>query len=394
MPHSTPRLVLAASLGWAGLASTLGAAGPQLGGGGSGPTPGRDQPSDAFYLRVEHEIERNLAELRALGIETTPPLALADTEFAWPLRSVGLGNFHYHGTSNFVDQDPDASELLDYFCTARTYDGHRGTDFFTWPFGFLLMDDSRVEVVAAAAGTIAAKDDGNFDRRCACDTDDPNYVILQHAGYRSWYLHMKNGSVTTKGIGETVAAGEYLGIVGSSGCSTGPHLHFEVDDPSAAPDDLFDPYDGACNALNPGTLWSSQPTYREPAINRLTTGDALPSFPACPTQEVPNERRLFEAAETIYLVVYLRDEDPGLPKNLKTIRPDGSTQYDWEHTTPSVFNSSYWYWFWEVEDVAGRWLFQVTFDGVVYERAYWVGALFADDFEENNVEAWSSAVTP
>jgi len=47
-------------------------------------------------------------------------------------------------------------------------------------------------------------------------------------GSVAWYFHLKNGSVTTKAIGQPIAAGEKLGAVASSGCSSGPHLHFEV----------------------------------------------------------------------------------------------------------------------------------------------------------------------
>ena len=54
--------------------------------------------------------------------------------------------------------------------------------------------------------------------------------------------HAEKGSLTTKAIGETVNQGEYLGIVASSGCSTGPHLHLEVYDADVQ---LVDPYEGA-----------------------------------------------------------------------------------------------------------------------------------------------------
>ena len=47
-------------------------------------------------------------------------------------------------------------------------------------------------------------------------------------GSVAWYGHMKAGSLTNKAVGQTVSSGEYLGIVGSSGNSTGPHLHFGI----------------------------------------------------------------------------------------------------------------------------------------------------------------------
>ena len=53
-----------------------------------------------------------------------------------------------------------------------------------------------------------------------------NLVVVQHSlGYTTWYAHMS--SITTW-VGEHVSAGTRLGYVGSTGYSTGPHLHFEV----------------------------------------------------------------------------------------------------------------------------------------------------------------------
>ena len=86
-----------------------------------------------------------------------------------------------------------------------------------------------VRIVAAAPGTIVSKTDGNFDRNCAIGSGQWNAVYVRHADNSvAWYGHMKSGSLTTKAVGETVVTGEYLGIVGSSGSSTGPHLHFEI----------------------------------------------------------------------------------------------------------------------------------------------------------------------
>jgi hypothetical protein len=53
-----------------------------------------------------------------------------------------------------------------------------------------------------------------------------NLVVVQHRlGYTSWYAHL---SSVTSWVGERVVGGTRLGYVGSTGYSTGPHLHFEV----------------------------------------------------------------------------------------------------------------------------------------------------------------------
>ncbi len=55
-----------------------------------------------------------------------------------------------------------------------------------------------------------------------------NMVLINHGnGYKTRYAHMQNGSIKVS-VGDYVEAGQTIGRVGSTGNSTGPHLHFEV----------------------------------------------------------------------------------------------------------------------------------------------------------------------
>ncbi len=177
---------------------------------------------------VEAVLEANIAYLEKLGL-----IAPADQQqivsFDWPVRQKpGVNDPGFYGIANFVDEDYTAN-ILDYECSNRSYDGHQGTDISSWPFSWIKMANDEVEAIAAAAGTIIAKFDGNFDQQCVWTNDPANAIILQHAdGSRSWYWHLKKFSLTNKVVGETVSKGEFLGVVGSSGRSSGPHLHFEV----------------------------------------------------------------------------------------------------------------------------------------------------------------------
>ena len=52
------------------------------------------------------------------------------------------------------------------------------------------------------------------------------YVVIYHSGGRSTlYAHMNAAAVSP---GQTVTQGQVIGYAGSSGVSTGPHLHFEI----------------------------------------------------------------------------------------------------------------------------------------------------------------------
>ena len=94
-----------------------------------------------------------------------------------------------------------------------------------------------------------------------------NALFVRHADSSvAWYGHLKNGSLTPKVLGDPVATGEVLGIVASSGSSTGPHLHFELHDAAGG---LLDPWAGSCNRFNPDSekeiVWGDQ-TFEEMMI--------------------------------------------------------------------------------------------------------------------------------
>ena len=71
--------------------------------------------------------------------------------------------------------------------------------------------------MAAAAGTVTIAE---------YSSGYGNYVTIYHSnGSTTLYGHMSSIAVTA---GQTVSQGQVIGYVGSTGYSTGPHLHFEV----------------------------------------------------------------------------------------------------------------------------------------------------------------------
>lgn len=72
-------------------------------------------------------------------------------------------------------------------------------------------------VVAAYPGTVAST---------GCDSANGNYVVIDHGeNLTTTYIHLKTISIT---VGEYASPEVKIGEVGSTGISTGPHLHFEI----------------------------------------------------------------------------------------------------------------------------------------------------------------------
>lgn len=308
--------------------------------------------------------------------------------FIWPLQQAA--GFNYNNTwaiSGYVDHNSGyPNQLTDYNCGTRTYDdgagyNHQGVDIYLWPFSWKQMDDGQTEIIAAAPGQIIAKGDGQFDRSCNFNGNVWNAVYIQHSdGSIAWYGHMKNGSVTTKSVGDMVAVGEVIGIVGSSGNSTGPHLHFEVYTNSSYTQ-LVDPFMGTCNDMNATSWWETQIPYNNSGINAVLTHDSAPNvFPPCPTTEIPNISNDFETGDTIYFACYFRDFVTGDNVHLSIIKPDNSFLYDWDVTVEPTASSWYYLWnFTGVYDQEGEWKWEVTYGGETVTHTFNVGALSVNE---------------
>ena len=74
-------------------------------------------------------------------------------------------------------------------------------------------------IYAADSGTVVRSADG-------WNGGWGNYVMIDHGnGMQTLYAHMSSRAVS---VGQTVSRGQTIGYVGSTGMSTGPHLHFEM----------------------------------------------------------------------------------------------------------------------------------------------------------------------
>lgn len=92
--------------------------------------------------------------------------------------------------------------------TGKWQSGHKGID---------IASGKGNPILAAKSGTVV---------KSYLSSSYGNYVVISHGGgLMTAYAHMSKRMVS---VGDTVAAGQQIGTVGSTGNSTGNHLHFEV----------------------------------------------------------------------------------------------------------------------------------------------------------------------
>jgi murein DD-endopeptidase MepM/ murein hydrolase activator NlpD len=241
--------------------------------------------------------------------------------FDWPMRQADHFNDPgYYAISNYVDLDPTLNNVLDFNGLNQTYDGHDGIDIRTDPYFWKKKSDNHVEAIAGEDGIIIFKQDGNSDNNCSC-AGSWNAVYLVHAdGSISWYGHLKTNTTTPKDSGDFVAVGEYIGLIGSSGCSTNPHLHFEVYDDMG---NRVEPFFGPSNNTTTESWWANQLPYYDSGINKIATHSASPTTPACPGLEVPNEKEVYDQGEAIFFSVAIRHSINTDSAKLEVFEPDG-----------------------------------------------------------------------
>jgi len=132
---------------------------------------------------------------------------------------------------NYVDQDPGRA-AMDHTCGSLTYEGHDGIDIRVRGRGEMLRG---VAVLAAADGVVSAVRDSmpdipyrELDAGAIEGREAGNGVVLDHGnGWLTQYSHLRRGSIAVT-PGQRVAAGAMLGLVGLSGKTEFPHLHFSV----------------------------------------------------------------------------------------------------------------------------------------------------------------------
>jgi hypothetical protein len=199
------------------------------------------------------------------------PLALAAPAGAQPLEGLVLPIACAPGADcwpvRYVDHDPGPG-VRDYTCGGLAGDGHKGTDIAIRDLAAMAAG---VEVRAAAAGVVEALRDGMADvsvdetgRAAVGGKECGNGIRLAHGGgWSTWYCHLRRGSLVVR-QGDTVKAGQPLALVGLSGDTSFPHLHFDV----RRGEQAIDPFVGAAPPADCGP--GRQPLWAPDLMARLT----------------------------------------------------------------------------------------------------------------------------
>lgn len=228
---------------------------------------------------------------------------------------------------NYVDNDPGPG-AADFMCGKLTYDGHKGTDFRIPGLAHMRRG---VTVRAAAAGKVLGVRNNMPDvglrkaGKAVKGKECGNGVrIALGGGWFSQYCHMRRGSVRVR-PGQRVAAGQALGLVGLSGKTQFPHVHFQLEHKGS----IVDPFVGS--AGNPDCRSPRTPLWRDARRRGLTyrgTGLVNAGFvDKPPTRGLVDEGEspvsISESAGALVFWVRVFGLHPGDRQRIRVLRPDG-----------------------------------------------------------------------
>lgn len=254
--------------------------------------------------------------------------------------------------SNFVDLDPSNS-LLDFSCSERTYNGHLGVDTGINSFA---EQDIGVPVFAPLDGIVIAAHDGEADRNTVWNGQPANFVFVDHGdSHISWYFHLRKNSISVS-VGDLVKVGQQIGEVGSSGISSGPHLHFET---RLGTRSVVEPFAGPCNSEE--SLWQNQPSLHDltTIVDFTLTNQDLNEWQGYPFDTT--RTGTFLIGDQVFFWLRIADLPADSDWRVRFIKPDGQEHFDsgnhgFEGGNNPQYGSSWWWWSWDVNlDEVGTW---------------------------------------
>lgn len=169
------------------------------------------------------------------------PATLGD--YAHPNIESGTMLFVPGGTRDYVTwsaprisrDNPGVAKILGPGSCGTIVDGAVGTGAFIWPAnnhwlsGYDYSPSTNhfgIDIAGGLGDAIYAADNGVIVYAGWNDWGYGNVVVIDHdGGWQTLYAHL---SVLNVGCGQSVYQGDVIGYFGSTGNSSGPHLHFEM----------------------------------------------------------------------------------------------------------------------------------------------------------------------
>ncbi|WP_159104283.1 M23 family metallopeptidase [Sneathiella glossodoripedis] len=223
----------------------------------------------------------------------------------------------------------------DFNCGSLTYNNHSGTDFRILT---LKQMEKGVPVVAADDGVVFNLRDGVPDQyfseyskkkqKEVYSKGRGNVVVIQHGGgWNTFYAHLKKGSIRVV-KGQRVSKGQVLGLVGMSGLTEFPHLHFELRHRNSR----IDPFTGLEAQSDCGksdrTFWSEAALRQMPYKETFFVNTGFSETRPADRKDLETGRKKvadFSAiAPTIYFWSYYIGSRMGDKTKIEIIGPDGS----------------------------------------------------------------------
>ena len=149
---------------------------------------------EAEAARKAAEAAKKAAQSKSASSSTSTSTVRASGSMVWPCPSYNYISSNYGYRTHPI--------------TGKVSSFHKGID---------IAASSGNPVLTAASGTVV---------KSYMSSSYGNYIVISHGGgLMTAYAHLSRRLVS---VGDTVSAGQQIGKVGSTGNSTGPHLHFEV----------------------------------------------------------------------------------------------------------------------------------------------------------------------
>ena len=189
--------------------------------------------SVASFFKVEPDVILDYPGNRLLP-DVTKPTAPQIEVGAWLIIPGGKRVLKDWGPPPITRANPAAAAYYGEGYCGKIYEGAIGMGSFIWPtvaktlsgYDYSPPIHNGIDIAGAEGNAIFATDSGVVVFAGWSQYGYGNLIVLDHGnGWQSAYAHL---SAVNVGCGQSVAQGMVIGALGTTGNSTGPHLHFEL----------------------------------------------------------------------------------------------------------------------------------------------------------------------